>query len=79
MTLDVIGLTGTYDLVSSLLTILMFLAIGFNYKFNALNDNGKPDELSQAFARVFSSSTKPSMLLMLQARIPLLRWIVCIL
>ncbi|KAG0696180.1 cytochrome P450 [Suillus ampliporus] len=48
---------------------------GFNYDFDALNETEKPNELNQAFSVMFSASQRMSILPMLQARIPLLRWI----
>ncbi|KAG2339110.1 cytochrome P450 [Suillus weaverae] len=48
---------------------------GFNYEFDALNTTGKPNELNQAFSVMFSASQQISIIPMLKAWIPLLRWI----
>ncbi|KAG1767613.1 cytochrome P450 [Suillus placidus] len=48
---------------------------GFNYEFDALNATGKPNELNQAFSVMFSASQQISIIPMLKAWIPLLRWI----
>ncbi|KAG0696611.1 cytochrome P450 [Suillus ampliporus] len=48
---------------------------GFNYEFDALNANEEPNELNQAFSVIFSATRKMSVLPMLKAWIPLLRWI----
>lgn len=49
---------------------------GFNYAFNALDPNGRVDELSEAFSDIFSASHNSRFLNMLQAFIPPLRLIV---
>jgi len=48
---------------------------GFNYEFDALNSNVKPNELNQAFSVMFSAGQAVSILPILKDRIPLLRWI----
>ncbi|KAG2353762.1 cytochrome P450 [Suillus spraguei] len=48
---------------------------GFNYDFDALNTTNKPNELNQAFSVMFSAGQQLSILPLLKARIPLLRWI----
>ncbi|KAG0696191.1 cytochrome P450 [Suillus ampliporus] len=48
---------------------------GFNYDFDALNETEKPNELNQAFSVIVSASQLTSVLPMLEAWIPLLRWI----
>ncbi|OJA09059.1 hypothetical protein AZE42_04725 [Rhizopogon vesiculosus] len=48
---------------------------GFNYEFDALNSNEKPNELNQAFSVMFSAGQRVSLLPILKAWIPLLRWI----
>ncbi|KAG2131029.1 cytochrome P450 [Suillus clintonianus] len=48
---------------------------GFNYEFDALNATDKPNELNQAFSVMFSASQQISIIPMLKAWIPLLRWI----
>lgn len=48
---------------------------GFNYEFDALNATDKPNELNQAFTVMFSAGQQLSILPILKAWIPLLRWI----
>lgn len=48
---------------------------GFNYEFDALNATDKPNELNQAFSVMFSASQQISIIPILKAWIPLLRWI----
>ncbi|KAF9239085.1 cytochrome P450 [Melanogaster broomeanus] len=48
---------------------------GFNYNFDALNANEKPNELNEAFSTMFNVSQRFSMLPFLQAWIPPLRLI----
>jgi len=49
---------------------------GFNYKFNALNAEETPNELSTAFNSVFDNLSKRSVLAFLQLEIPYLRHLV---
>lgn len=49
---------------------------GFNYRFNALNPEGKSNELNEAFKTMFSSAEQLTPLPVLQALIPALRIIV---
>ncbi|KAN0097939.1 Cytochrome P450 [Tylopilus felleus] len=46
---------------------------GFNYNFDALNANEKPNELNEAFATVIAANQGAKMLPLLQARFPILR------
>ncbi|KAJ3556986.1 hypothetical protein NM688_g1720 [Phlebia brevispora] len=46
---------------------------GFNYKFDALNPNGKVNELNEAFTNIFSTAQNMQFLNLLQAFIPPLR------
>ncbi|KAG1855644.1 cytochrome P450 [Suillus subalutaceus] len=48
---------------------------GFNYEFDALNATNKPNELNQAFTVMFSAGQQLSLIPILKAWIPLLRWI----
>ncbi|KAF6758735.1 cytochrome P450 [Ephemerocybe angulata] len=49
---------------------------GFNYKFNALAKGEDASELNKAFAKVFeSNSTQFSMIPMIRAMVPALRWL----
>ncbi|KAG9318254.1 cytochrome P450 [Chiua virens] len=48
---------------------------GFNYNFDALNANEKPNELNEAFATMTAAGQGLSILPVLQARFPLLRLI----
>jgi len=54
------------------------LSLGFNYDFNALNGGSKQNELSEAFEVMFHSLrlTATSVLRILQAYVPALRFIV---
>jgi len=46
---------------------------GFNYKFDALSENSKPNELNQAFATIFKAGTRQDILPALQAWFPIFR------
>ncbi|KAG5642330.1 hypothetical protein DXG03_003005 [Asterophora parasitica] len=48
---------------------------GFNYEFDSLNPSGEENELSAAFASLFASSTKPSIIPMLRAWFPFFRFL----
>ncbi|KAF7976459.1 hypothetical protein HWV62_6711 [Athelia sp. TMB] len=48
---------------------------GFNYRFNALNPDNKPNELNDAFKTMFGAAQELSPLPILQAFVPALRWI----
>ena len=50
---------------------------GFDYQFNALPDE-KQNELNNAFATMFSAGQQISLLLILQASVPILQIIVCV-
>jgi len=49
---------------------------GFNYRFNALNAEERPNELNAAFNSVFDNLSKRSILAYLQLEIPYLRHLV---
>ncbi|KAG6909595.1 hypothetical protein DXG01_016634 [Tephrocybe rancida] len=49
---------------------------GFNYKFDALNDNLEQNELNSAFATIFHAGTSMSIVPMIKALFPLLRFLV---
>jgi cytochrome P450 len=46
---------------------------GFNYNFDALNANEKPNELNEAFTTITAAGQRPGIFAMLQARFPPLR------
>ncbi|KAI0075930.1 cytochrome P450 [Panus rudis PR-1116 ss-1] len=46
---------------------------GFNYAFNALNEDGTPNELAEAFQRMFSADHHPNLLARLQHVAPIFR------
>ncbi|EGO00976.1 hypothetical protein SERLA73DRAFT_178985 [Serpula lacrymans var. lacrymans S7.3] len=48
---------------------------GFNYNFDALNANEKPNELNQAFTTMFQAGQQMDILRFLQSRFSLLRYI----
>jgi hypothetical protein len=76
MTLDVIGLAGI-PLIQIVPTLhFLILDTGFNYKFDALDTSGKPNELNQAFTTMFRANMTMGPMPVLQALFPVLRWIV---
>lgn len=57
--------------------VLYHLRAGFGYDFNTLNPEGKPNELSLAFSRLFMSSPSISSLVpFLRTLFPILKLIV---
>lgn len=50
--------------------------LGFNYNFDALNANEKPNELNEAFTTMNAARQRLSILPVLQAWFPFLRFIV---
>jgi hypothetical protein len=50
--------------------------LGFNYNFGALDVDGKPNELNEAFATMLGAGQRQSILPILQAWFPPLRLIV---
>lgn len=75
MTLDIIGLAGKHDAAGAIRNT-DHGHVGFNYDFEALNADGKSNELNEAFTTLFSESQTLSVLSVLQSRIPILRLIV---
>ena len=49
---------------------------GFNYNFDSLNTEGKPNELGQAFQEAFNVPDKIPILLILRTFFPIFRLIV---
>lgn len=49
---------------------------GFAYSFESLNSDAQPNELSQAFAVLFKAGTKLTIIPMLRAWFPVLRFLV---
>ena len=49
---------------------------GFNYRFNSLNPQGKPNELSKAFKEIFDPDTKITYLMILRQVFPIFNMIV---
>ncbi|CAL1696958.1 unnamed protein product [Somion occarium] len=45
---------------------------GFNYRFDALREDGKPNELNDAYKEIFSADVHPNMFSRLQIMIPIL-------
>ena len=50
--------------------------IGFNYKFNALNTSSEKSELLKAFHTLFRAGTSSTILPMMKAIVPVLRFLV---
>ena len=53
-------------------------APGFNYKFNALSSDPENNELMKAFSTIFKAGQKLSIIPILRAMYPALRFLVCI-
>ena len=49
---------------------------GFNYKFNALSSNPEKNELLKSFSTIFKEGGKPSIIPLLRAMCPPLRFLV---
>ena len=49
---------------------------GFNYRFDSLNPQGKPNELNEAFKKIFDPDVKLSYLMILRLLFPILNLIV---
>ena len=82
-TLDIIGLAGKstsmiqhYSLRS---LIELLLLLGFNYRFDALNPHGEPNELVVAFNEIFDPSPRITAMMLLKNFFPVLDIFVCIL
>ncbi|KNZ77019.1 Secologanin synthase [Termitomyces sp. J132] len=73
-TLDVIGLAGLFFCFPTALT-LTGLHAGFNYKFDALSEDPKKNELNAAFALMFKAGTRLSLIPMIRAYFPFLRFL----
>jgi len=77
MTLDVIGLAGRYPLIWIIKVFAQLnFPSGFNYSFNALNAEDKPNELNEAFSKLFKVANSLSLLPVLQAWFPVFRSLV---
>lgn len=50
--------------------------LGFNYEFNALNPEGTPNELDEAFSTLFREPGNPRPIEFLRAFVPIFRLIV---
>lgn len=51
---------------------------GFNYKFDSLNPDAKPNELNKAFTTLFHAGTEGGIYSFLREGVALLRIIVCV-
>jgi len=71
------GGTGRIDVLSwlSRMTLDVIGKAGFAYSFESLNSDAKPNELSQAFSVLFRVGTKLTMIPMLRAWFPFLRFL----
>jgi hypothetical protein len=63
-------------LVAIIVLFLTLKSLGFNYKFNALSDDPKNNELMKAFSTIFKAGQKISVIPALRARYPALRFLV---
>lgn len=77
-TLDIIGLAGNdFDCRDYKFEPRGLLyASGFNYEFNALNVNEKPNELNEAFSTIFNMESGITLIAVLQELLPVLRKLV---
>jgi cytochrome P450 len=69
------GYKGRIDVLSwlSKMTLDVIGLAGFNYEFNALNPDEKPNELNSAFTTMFQAGQQVSLLPILQAWFPIFR------
>ena len=72
MTLDSIGLAGKLKHLFPDLWLggCHRPLLGFNYDFDALNVNEKPNELNEAFSTMVAAGQRPSVLPILQSAVP---------
>jgi hypothetical protein len=56
--------------------VVTHLSLGFAYNFEALNSNSKPNELNEAFSVLFKAGTKLTLVPVLRAWFPFLRFLV---
>ena len=76
-TLDIIGLAGKLFCLSCLHHAVLHLkSLGFNYNFNALSVDPEKNELMKAFSTIFKAGQKLSVIPVLRALSPALRFIV---
>ncbi|RXW13391.1 hypothetical protein EST38_g12458 [Candolleomyces aberdarensis] len=68
---------GSIDVLSwlSRMTLDVIGQAGFNYQFNALADGEEENELNRAFSTIFSSNMTFSVIPLLRATFPSLRWL----
>ncbi|KAK0438187.1 cytochrome P450 [Desarmillaria tabescens] len=59
----------------SRLTLDVIGLAGFNYKFNSLNPSHTPNELTEAFTKIFATATRSSPLVFIKTFFPVLRFI----
>ncbi|KAF4577163.1 hypothetical protein EYR36_005150 [Pleurotus pulmonarius] len=71
------GGTGRVDVLSwlSRMTLDVIGLAGFNYTFDALNENATPNELNQAFSTIFHSGSNQRTMMLLRIISPLFRYI----
>ena len=78
-TLDIIGLAGKIILsVHNHIDVINAKPPAFNYQFNALAGDPEKNELMKSFSTIFKAGQKPSVIPMLKAMYPSLRFLVCI-
>jgi hypothetical protein len=76
MTLDVIGLAGmstSFECPAS-----TNAHSGFNYRFDALTNDPKENELHKAFSIIFRSGMSLSLIPILRGMVPAFRFLVCL-
>ncbi|KDQ25794.1 hypothetical protein PLEOSDRAFT_1046114 [Pleurotus ostreatus PC15] len=71
------GGTGRIDVLSwlSRMTLDVIGLAGFNYTFDALNENATPNELNQAFSTIFHSGTNNRTIMVLRVISPVFRYL----
>lgn len=71
------GGIGRIDVLSwlSRMTLDVIGLAGFNYTFDALNENATPNELNQAFSTIFHSGTNNRTVMVLRAISPVFRYL----
>ncbi|KAF5318106.1 hypothetical protein D9619_012269 [Psilocybe cf. subviscida] len=71
------GSNGKIEILSwlSRMTLDVIGLAGFSYKFNALTEDPKTNELNKAFSTIFRSGTRMSLIPIIRGMVPALRWL----